>query len=568
MAENSQFDVPILTFIASGYQDTASALAESSRTEIATKKNLQEQQQIYSNIATLQEQRAQDQRIVKEATISAEQRTEAGKAAIANTLGITQPGGMSDEILRLVDKTLQSGREVEAKLAELDRARNSAFKDNPVQFIIDGISRGYKMRDVEDAARKAEFYSNQLGTLHTVTQKATEVYTGTNRVLSKTVADAAIRQAGFEAQLAVESANLARLKTNADEIETSLKASKERISMQFTAENMRKQQAAESRADEMLKLHKEQFEFSKEERRLATIAKTEGKDIDDYLVETIALGYNGRTGQKLTEAALKSKLAIFRRGGPGAEEIRKDYEAGERVRMTGKYSLGATPADAIITLESQPVEITEAQEQIKNVLARARAKLNAPLIKGADGTVIDKKDPVAVRDFINTEVARDIKQQRDAILAHQSNIFHVGDISTYIAKSPQLQELPITKKLFDPLIRTNVPLHDPGNLLGLTVEKVSSGDLSLSEAVDGLASIYERASLMNLATKDPYKFGIRTKDLFGDGEKRRYNAVIDSGGRTLDMTDRVAIGTELSKRLARKVYGEQFKRFRDTGQLK
>ncbi len=540
-------ETQVLTIPSAAQEETLDALVRSSEAEIRTKENFRIGERLLTEIATLTEQSAADQSVIESARLAAAKNAQAGKTAIVNKIGI-DPGGTSDLILRLIEGTVNASDKTKRAFGELERARNSAFLDNPKQFIVDAMARPFLERDLKDAQAETKFFSDQLSTLNVAIKQAGEIYTGTAQTLTTATAEAATRQAAFESEINARKARLEALKFNTQEVNVSLNASKERLG--FFYDSMRASQAAQS-ADLALKnyeLNVKEFGFRENEARLRTEAKREDRDLDDNIVEKIRVGYNSRTGQDLTEGEIKTKLAIFKRGGPGSEEVAMDFRAGERSRLIFGPSLGASPADTIETISKLPVSIPPAQQPIVRILQGAREALTL-------NRAIDKKDKEATSAFLNSFVKNEVFLQHSRIVPDKSNMFHVGDLSTYLDNSPVLKSLPITKKLFEPAIQAGQPLSDPRQVLALTQKAILSNTITLNEAAEGIVTYYRQANLANISALDPDKFGIVLPS-YG----RSYNA-IDANGDVINLADPLKVSTYFSKNLAREVFGARFREF-------
>jgi hypothetical protein len=277
-------------------------------------------------------------------------------------------------------------------------------------------------------------------------------------------------------------------------------------------------------------------------------AKKEGKQIDDWIVERLNIGRrNFGYTDDLTGISAKNYLQQYRAGDP---EVRKFFKSGDLTLAAGGKNLIATnPAEAAHALNSGH-NLPPGRQGAVSYLARAVEAAAAP------GAMVDyKKDPDKYNQFINKFVTDAVTQ--DAANITPASPRFIGDLKSYLGDPAtpnsgiaSLVSLPISQKVFLPIIQSGAPLSDPTLIRSLGTAAVLKGVITSSEYSSGLSAIFQRANELNLQASDYVGLGIQLPNA---GKNYPVRTGMFSG-KPLDHTSATELGTQLAKDLAAMAY--------------
>lgn len=109
------------------------------------------------------------------------------------------------------------------------------------------------------------------------------------------------------------------------------------------------------------------------------------------------------------------------------------------------------------------------------------------------------------------------------------NVGDIGDLHTGYLDAAAVKNLPIVTKLLKPLAANKVAMKDPSAVLDLVRAAVKKGDLTSTQAADGLATVYKAANWMHQEQRNFAGYGLK---LPNDGNQY----IVKISGKKLDMT--------------------------------
>lgn len=525
-------------------------LGKSKAAEVTTISNAQKAQVITAESEAALRQVAQDQAAIVRQQQTAELQAQNIRRSAALAAGVNPDTGAGTilDLISTIRTTIDATKPV---LEQYNKEQTTRLIDDPLTWIkaqVDWDNTGAKL---QAGVRTLEIADKQLGAVNGALQQSARTAETLKESVTAATIDASARVAGTDAMLRAQQAAIEGLKFNATEVQAAATGSRERLDALYNVLGSQRQEEQMRMALENFNLQKEKFNWEKEERALAREAKNAGKLADDLSLSYInqSLASFGQPTINAQEAA--TQLQLFKSG--ASKDLAYHYQNGRRIAVTGVSMLGSTPAEAVAVLSEIPSSLPTARAEVAVILAQAKAALDSS--KRPD--LADEKGNQGKRAaFINQTVNEMIAQMSAAIVPNSSNLFDVGDLRSYLGDGKttgisQLQNLPFTTKLLRPAIEAGQPLNDPKLIMGLTIESVKRGDLTSTEAIDGLTQVYRRANEINQAARGFTGFGI-----VPPANGKTYNAQLGAFGRTVNLTDPVAVSRYLSTELAQSKFND------------
>lgn len=171
-------------------------------------------------------------------------------------------------------------------------------------------------------------------------------------------------------------------------------------------------------------------------------------------------------------------------------------------------------------------------------------------------TLDPKKDPQKYDEFINKWIKDEVARTSQAITKDSPRF--IGDLKSYLGDPnaeggvtsgiSSLVSLPITQKVFAPLIKNGQPLDDPTMIRSIGAKAVLEGVITSSEYSSGLAQIFQKANEISIASNDYVGMGIQLP-------KAGKSYFVPGGmfAKPVDMTNATQLGQILAQDLARTV---------------
>jgi hypothetical protein len=528
---------PTLEDIVSGAQQFIRSSQEASKAQqentAAIVKKTQELSQVYQTVAS-------DAAVVRATTEAAQLKVQSQNAQIARAAGIDPEAG-ANVLVETVTKLRQSNVETEANLKEYRRKNEQGFMDfiqNPIGVIVDQITLPQTEEKLKGSVQQAALYSEQLNTVNKTLQNSFQTTEQLKESTTAASAEAQTRIAAASALINAQQTSIESLKYNAQGIRDAQDANKDQLNALYTAYNAGKSAEQLQMAKQSQALDLERFEWQKRERAEALAAKQEGKELDAMLAEKINAGRASLGMAQMSPTEIKSAVTLLKSG--ASKDISAYYEIGDRVVSSGGQAfVGSSPAESVRVMSTLPTNLPDIRKETAGILQEAMSALAA-------NKTVDRKDQKAVDQFINSRVKETVQIQYSSIIPNAQNPFDVGDLSSYFGLSA-INTLPVVTKFLGPLAQSGQPLNDPKLVLGFMADAMKKGTLTTSE-ISGLATVYQKANLINQQARGFASFGIIPPGLNNKRPGMNYMAKVQNYGKPVDMADPVEIQRYLSRK--------------------
>jgi hypothetical protein len=462
------------------------------------------------------------------------------------------PGSTANDMIDALAKHRTETHKVEDLLNRWDTNQTVKFWEDPGAWVQARFEEGALRSEIERTAAKADFQNKRALNLSATVQAAVVAEKAIATTMSAASVEAAATIASAEASIAAKKAAFEGFAANTKGVQFAMQATNEQLGFLYNQKNAANQERNTAIALEHLDLAKKNYDlavrredFNEQLRTDAAEAKKEGKELDQWILDRLNIGRkNFGYTDDLTGIAAKAYIQQYKSGDP---EIRKFFKSGDlTLSAGGKNMIASNPADAAHALNSGH-NLPPGREGAVSYLTRA--------VEAATTQQLDyKKDPVKYNQFINKFVADAVA--RDAENITSSSPRFVGDLKSYLGDPASgipgissLVALPITEKVFAPIIKSGAPLSDPTMIRALGTQAVLKGVITSSEYTSGLSAIFARANELHLQAADYVGLGIQIPNA-GKNYPVRTGAF---SGKPLDHTSATELGAQLAKDLARYV---------------
>lgn len=470
----------------------------------------------------------------------------------ARSLGI-DPGSAVDELANTYGQVNVATNKTYGLMQEWQKNQTVSFLSDPVEWVKARWNEDTLKTDLTQTAAQADFLTKKAQNLNNLTQQGaiTEKAIATTMTAASAEATATILSA--EARVLAQKAELEQFSANYRGVKAAMDAKSEQLGFAYNYNNAIRQEENTSIALEQLALSKgrmvmegENQKWQRDFKQEQADAKNEGKQIDAFYAERINLGRQVLGMEPYPDGpSMKGQITLFKTG--GSQELAKYYHLGDMSMSAGKAMIGAKPSDAIRVLDGGH-NLPAGREGAMSLLYKAR---EAAL---ANPTLDAKKDPQKYDEFINKWVKDEVTRTATAI-TKDSHRF-IGDLKSYLGDPnaeggviggiSSLVSLPITQKVFAPLIKNGQPLDDPTMIRAIGAKAVLDGVITSSEYSSGLSQIFQKANEVSIASNDYVGMGIQLP-------KAGKSYFVPGGmfAKPVDMTNATQLGQMLAQDLAR-----------------
>ena len=474
----------------------------------------------------------------------AELEAQQGKIKKAAELGII-PGASVDILSTLAQKISAGYEEQAAVLDKIAKTRSISILENPLEWIIGQIIAPFQEQQAEAIGAKVDKDVQQYDRVNKLTQTAAV----TQSALAASVTQGTIQKSAENIQLQAQLLSSKSLREglvfNAAGIKQILEIKSQQLSSLFSMFNAQQSNERMNIEMENAARLREQWEWKKQEKDLLE------RD-DNAILDSINKGGTIRMGDSYTPlragtAAANNAIALLKSNSPVGKQFQDDYLRGQQ------GILAAAPSQALDAFKTSAVKISPAQVPVRQVLEQALREVQA--LPG-----FDPKNRAAVEASINAKTREIVDQQiRDVRQGDENNIFAIPAVSAILKEVPELQDLPIVKKVLGARAAAGDSLNDPDSVFQSVAKAVQDGKLSYTEALD-LPYIYQRGVALNLAARNMENFGITTS---GPNSKYSYNTRITThpsspfaGKDVVDLTKVDTVARALNSYMAEKFEAE------------
>ncbi len=497
--------------------------------------------------------------IIDSAKQNAELTTQTMKIKGANLLG-TNLKAQGEMVSGLSQTILEQYALKDAAAKEIQKKQSVGLFDNPLEHIINLFTVNDDIDKHNAANERLVSAETQLDNLNRLTQSTNLTQSQLTESITAASVDASAKNTALTAQLNANKATKEALAYNADGISKALSVSKEILSTQFNGLNAQNAQTNVGIALQHLELSRQEFDWRKDEKKIADQARDKNTDIDNYAMDRINDGLQRMGMQPIPKGSPRAGNALaLMKAGSGAGAI---YAEAFKISNDSELAGGATilapsPARAVELLHSVPIKLTSAQGPVKDILDSATATVAAA---GQAGT-IDLKDKAVREAAINKAAITTLANQaRKIIPGDNSNVFQIAPLGALINAAPELQTLPVVSKVIAPALAAGSDLSNPDTVFHTAMVAMDKGQISYEEMVEGLSYVYQRGVKVNLEARQLQSLGLNLEPKKkGDPSMMTFNVPISTGNlatfgmggkTTIDMTNVVDISREVNKMLA------------------
>ena len=395
---------------------------------------------------------------------------------------------------KMIDLADQISRSYDYANQQLDviHAKNSVspITDGPIKYLAAQLSVKDDYENYNYAAQKHNIAMDEMGTLNELTQTSTRtqyaIAATRDAATVQAKSDAELQKANdVAAQIRAQNAmyDVDKLKTitalNGQELDNNFKA--------FNAINAEDQRAfmneqrlaARADADARLKLAQESKADFAETARVVDLGSR-------------SLGFTGVTPDRLRQA--------LKMGGSTAESMRQFYLTGSVRDATGNVVIGGNAGEAARTIIDTQAPLVAAKLPVKDFVTTALSdvvsgKIPGLTLKPGDTAGID----AAVQSHVNTTA---LAQLSNIKAGDATNIYQAPDVQTVAKNSVAVAESTFYQKVLRPMAATVPTMEsDPQRIMDIGLQAVKEGKIGFDEAVNGIATFYRGATIVNRATK-------------------------------------------------------------------
>jgi len=487
-------------------------------------------------------QAATDNATVTTAKQAAEYETQLARVKAANIAGANL-NSTTEVLSSLSAAAADAQKRKDEALAAIQEKDSVSFIDNPLQYIINQFTVNQDIAKHNIANQQLESAHNRILEVNAESQTTIATQNAISEPLTAASMEASARLAAAQATIQARDAQIQGLNYGTKGIEFALNAKKDVIALGFQANNALNAERSYKLSLENLELSKKEFAFRQQEWAERQADKALQLQYGQSVIDKINLGrklLSNGTLAPIDDLTGKMVLSALKGKGTLSTELQTYLDAGERATITGKASIGATPAAAATAMQTVPVQITPVQQPIKNILTQAASDTSNALksveVPGQNQNPVfsglDKKDKNSINAAYNGRAQQILDSYSKEIKPGDSeNPYQIASINQLAAKSPTIQSLPLYKKVLKPLVDTGVQLSDPKQIMSIVGNAVAQGTISHKEALD-LTTIYHVGVTANIAMRNFGGFGLVPKNSYNakvetDPTAWRTNEVID-----------------------------------------
>ncbi len=456
----------------------------------------------------------------------------------ASAAGVTET---SNALLDLLAVQRQANERLIARTAKIRELRGATPGEVGIlSWVGRNFQAAFQEKAMEGEAKEVQAVSNALVTTNNALQQTFDTNKGKAEVLTMETVAAQARIAAADAKVRAEQAVIEGLGYNIQGVSEAKNIILEQLNLIYNARQAVSGIKAEQRAEEDQQMERQRFEWQKEMASLQKEAleaekkgKEEAKVLDDATVANVELGRATLHLPRMTE---DEKALILRqvRSGSLKGDVLLHHHLGLKSRQNGgRQVFGNSPSAAaeVVFNPELDVKVAEAQIETKNLLAEAYKAIPLQVKNSKDGAAVsrelDKQAALLVAQQFGDEKGVD-----GAGYVGSESAFNVGDIGDLRAgylDAVAVKDLPIVTKLLKPLAANKVAMKDPRAVLDLVRAAVKKGELTSTQAADGLANVYRVANWMHQEQRNFAGYGLK---LPNNGAQY----IVKIGSKKLDLT--------------------------------
>ena len=429
----------------------------------------------------------------------------------AEAAGVTET---SNALLDLLAVQKQANERLVKRTATVRELRGATPGDVGIlSWIGRNVRANFEEKALEGEAKEVQAVSNAIVNTNNALQETFSTNKGKMELTTLETIEAEARIAAADAKVRAEQATIEGLGFNLAGVTAAKEATIEQLNLRYSGNQAVLGIKANQRAEEDQGLQRQRFEWEKEQQGIRMEMLKAEKD-DKIKLKTLSEGYVARVnkgratlGEAPLDAAQQEELLQKFKSGQTRKDIELRYELGTKAEQNGGKQVFGNSAFAAYELAGNPeldAKIAETQQVTMGLLADA-AKLTQLKVK-------DPKDRAGFARQFNREVNEIVAQQfgtKEGVegkgYVGSDSPFNVGDIgapeSGYL-NAPGLRTNPLVVRVIQPLAAAGTKMKDPGAVVEIVKAAMRKGEVTSSQAAEGLSRIYQIANDKNQAQRN------------------------------------------------------------------
>lgn len=419
--------------------------------------------------------------------------------------------GVADIMAELAPKLRQQFDQVQKMDEEITRKENISFWDNPFEFIAAQTTLDQDINTRNQTAESLNQKASMIQTVNDLAQEAAATTLANKQIRTSASIEATARLAAMEFTNKALDAKISAGAVDLNKIEQLSKLNDRQL------DNLIKGRQVEI-SEEQLGMQRAEFLANQNERkiRLQEFQKAkakEGKEAEAEL-KMLEIFNVGRklAGKPPLNTIDEFKLMTRTPASKAMAEVMMDK--GYQFMETGKYQIGATPADSAEFLLGINGKLAPTQKKVESLLGQAVTTVKSgKAVEG--GMPVDLKNPVAVKSSINNIVDKTVKSYARDVMSGKDNIYAPPTINSVVESIPAIKNDPFFKKVVAPeLAVLGAKELDPQYLMERASKAVLNKETSYVEAISGLQKLITGAVEVNNATVNYSAVGLPPQTSF------------------------------------------------------
>jgi hypothetical protein len=452
--------------------------------------------------------------------------TQQKRVQAANALG-TNVGDVTDIITQIGQEmrtTAVALTNAQARVADIES--NSDLLSNPIGWLNDLVNGDGARAERDAQAQKFDTLQKTAAGLNATTQSTAQ----TQNAITETLTQASIQNTAEATKLLAQAEASKQAIAGKQYGAQAVEALRQNGAQEFNRQvQVYSQITDEARYQEGAALRREQFAALQEQRK-------KGKLEDQEYTDATA-----RVNEYRTKAGLPPVNETFVRrtltqGGELGDDIRRQEASGMRL-MGGEMSVfGNSPAQTISVIQKDTPKLPDSYKPAVTILQEGATNASAVIQKEALNPTSDiKKNTAAQAKIVNESVKATALNYQSNIQTGKGNPYEAPPVSVVLAEPNGLKDTKFGQTVLQTLVSTGQNNPTPDIVIAAGVSAFQAGELSLSEARDGIAAFYQNAVGINNATGGFLQLGVPPQQGYRTSVQSFKRGFFDSLGSSLEI---------------------------------
>lgn len=468
--------------------------------DIATrmKANFSDQQSAIVESALAQGVVAENQAVIDNQKLTGELKAQDNARNIAASLGTNMEaqGQVVTELSTIMRQAAIDANHQAAVVSDLE-SNNNLFT-NPAGFAKDLIYGDTERAKLAGAQTRLQTATTSLNALN----QSTTISAQTQNAIAETRSAVTVQaQANIDAQ-----------KLNLIAAEAKSKIAGVDNTMLETVDTMNVRHTSLALSIQAAKRAEEQQAWGRAEALDRKTIRDQDREANQQLVDLFNSGAGKFGGAPVANlAGLKTQITL--------NKDRADFYISQGVAandpsLAGTVNYGSTPVKAAVNIQNFNIKLPEAQNQVATSIKRAASTLSAQGLveSGLAKNVIEANQMMADKKQLPTLQA----SWTERVLGGQSQLINPGDASNIyalpnidsLANATEMDRNPFLAKFIKPMAIAGGAEFDPSKFMTLASQAVVKGEVSISDASNGITWMAQQLAVRNNAMKNYGGFGL------------------------------------------------------------